>query len=98
MTWFKRIHSKDNEIESRGANFYFYFKKNNKPSAEKLQKELANKGFKTDLHWLDHDDGQWSLAANKRVSGIGEVSSIDDEFNALAQKYDCEYDGHELEV
>jgi|GEM_PF-1754315 len=100
MSWFSTFRN-DKKIvgASYDANFYFYFGKNDKASAKKAEKELAAKGFETDLHWLDYEEGQWSLTLNKQVTGLDEIAQLEDALlEETAKKYGGTYDGHEIAV
>ena len=89
---------KSDTSQLKDASFYFYFVDDKKLDAEKAEKELAAKGFKTDLHWIDYGGGQWSLTLSKQVTGLDEIDGLEKDFEAIAQKYNCEYDGHEIAI
>ena len=97
MNWLTGAIRRD-QSNSHEALFYFYFDRASKITAEKLEKELILQGFSTDLHWLEYEDGVWSLVVRKSVSGLSEVRKLAEAFNTLAKEHGGEYDGHEIEV
>ena len=96
------IFSRKQKIDADGpkaVNFYFYFPKEDKSYAEEAEKELARKGFKTYLQWLDYNEGQWSLTLIKQVGDLSEVVKLEGSLiSEIAIKYNAEYDGHAIEV
>lgn len=78
------------------SNYYIYFSKDDKQSAEQLEKEVIELGFRPDLHLLDYDGGQWSLELNKQLENEDEVNENIATLERLAAKYGGEYDGFEL--
>jgi hypothetical protein len=77
--------------------YYLYFTQ--EPSARAAASELERLWYKIDRLSPGPKKGQWGIIANKpTVPSMPVVSQITRDLNALAQRYQGEYDGWEAAV